>query len=54
LVPQEAAYARAADPLDAAAEFQAQAAVQREAAEAAYAARVHTSPLPIRDATVDR
>lgn len=54
LVPQEAAYGRAADPLDAAAEFQAQAAVQREAAEAAYAARVHTSPLPIRDATVDR
>lgn len=43
LVPQEPAPDRAADPMDAAAEFQAQAAVRREAAEAAYAARMRTS-----------
>lgn len=43
LVPQEPAPDRAADPMDAAAEFQAQAAVRREATEAAYAARMRAS-----------
>ncbi|HEY7816510.1 MAG TPA: DNA recombination protein RmuC, partial [Nakamurella sp.] len=54
LVPQEPAYGRSTDPLAAATEAATQAAVQREAAEAAYAARVHTPLSGSRDATVDR
>ena len=54
LVPQEPAYGRSTDPLAAATEAATQAAVQREAAEAAYTARVHTPLSGSREATVDR
>jgi DNA recombination protein RmuC len=54
LVPQEPAYDRSTDPLAAATEAATQAAVQREAAEAAYTARVHTPLSGSREATVDR
>lgn len=50
LVPQDA---HAADPMTAAASATADAALQREAAESAYVARLSDRPARTRDATVD-
>ncbi|HEY5878776.1 MAG TPA: DNA recombination protein RmuC [Nakamurella sp.] len=54
LIPQESASFRPADPLEAATDAAAAAAVQREAAESTYGPRGNSPPLRSRDATVDR